>query len=137
MLPVVYEGAQQFWDNEHLWTGLQLCNPLSFENVQQLPSLLSDHADYCKMVFGVKTVSNYRVDAFFFQLFASKCFAFNMNKKSEVTIALAKYDNRIGLYNNVKYWDGFEFWRARPGGESVLYSTLLSRETFQEYFQSN
>ena len=86
--------------------------PFLKKDVQQLPSLMTDHADYRKMLFGVKTVSICCVNAFFFQLVASKICAFEMDKKSEVTIVLAKDDNGPSLHKKCEVLGWFSISKS-------------------------
>ena len=54
------------------------------------------------MVFGVKTVNKYNVDAFLFQLVAFKILTFEKNKKSEVSCVLVRNNTGGYQYRPVK-----------------------------------
>ena len=66
MSPVVYDGALVFLRIDHFRLGLRYGNPVSFDNCDRLTELLTNNPDYCKIVFGIKTVSTYNVASFFF-----------------------------------------------------------------------
>ena len=54
-----------FLGGDHILKGLLAASPITFGNCIEITKLLSDHADFLRIVFGVKTVSMYCVDAFF------------------------------------------------------------------------
>jgi superfamily II DNA or RNA helicase len=140
MLPVMYDGVMTFLASDHFRLGLHEANPVTMSNAGEITQLLTSFPDYRKMVFAVKTVPNYCVDAFLFQLVASKILTFNQvikKGKKEIQCALAKDDNEKYLYKNIKYWSGFEFRARQHGAALVPYHSLVSRQGFTDYFHVN
>ena len=88
------------------------------------------------MLFCIKNVSNYNIDAFFFQLVASRMLTFAKNKKEEVSCVLAKDITGGYNYRYIESWSGFEFRSAWPGGRTIPYSTLKESNRFRNYFSA-
>ena len=126
-----------FLGSDHLLKGLVTASPLFIGNCNEITELLSDHVDFQRMVFGVKTVSKYSVDAIFFQLVGSKILYFKKNSKGEVTCVLAKDSTMQSNYQQISFWSGFEFRSLKQGGGSISYNTLLSQKYLRNYFDSN
>ena len=68
MLPVVYEGVVEFLDSEYFSAREFMPYPIVHDDVDAMPNRLWESADWKKKVFGIKEVSKYNVNAFFFQL---------------------------------------------------------------------
>lgn len=114
LLLVVYGGAMTFLGSSHLLKGLLAACPFSMGNFNKIPKLLLDHANFCRMVFGIKTVSMYCVDVFFFPMVASNILSFEKNSKGEVSCVLSKDNSGKRNYQHICFWSGFEFRSANP-----------------------
>jgi hypothetical protein len=136
MLPVVYDGVMSYLGSDHFRLGLHAGNPITFDNNDHLLGLLSNHPDYRKMVFGVKTVATYNINSFYFQLVASKIITFQKEKQNKIECVLMK-DSNTYLYKDIKSWSGFQFRTARAGGAVVPYHVLTSRGFFRNYFNAD
>ena len=68
MLPITYEGAIAFLDSEYF--SAKECMPyaVTHEEKELITNKLWESADWKKRVFGLKNVSKYNINSFFFQL---------------------------------------------------------------------
>ena len=75
---------------------------MSFDNCDLLTELLTNTPDYCKMVFGVKTVSSFNITSLSFQLVASKIPIFQKEKDNTMECVLAKHGTGQHNYKDIK-----------------------------------
>ena len=125
-----------FLGSDHVWLGLYTGNPITFDNTNHLIGLLRNHPDYRKMVFGVKTVSNYNMNSFYSQLVASNIIIFYKGKKNKIECVLMKDSNNKHLNKDIKSWSGFGVCTACAGGATVPYHFLSLRGFFHNYFNA-
>ena len=134
MLPIVPSGAMDFLSSDAFATGMENANPITFENARDLPKVLSQNADNQKLVFNVKTVPAYNINAFFFQLVATGILEFVwQNNGKELCYALSKNIHNQHNYKDIRQWSGFEFRTAQPTGRLMSFASQLAHGNIENY----
>ena len=85
MFPVIYEGALTFLESECFSARETMPYRINHDAYDDMPNKLWESADWRKLVFRVKTVTEYNINAFFFQLIGTKILLF---KRTNVTTGL-------------------------------------------------
>ena len=129
MLPIVPSGAMDFLSSDAFARGMENVNPITFENARDLPK-----ADNQKLVFGVKTVPAYNINAFFFQLVATGILEFVwQNNGKELCYALSENKHNQHNYKDMRQWSGFEFRTAQPTGRLMSFASQLAHGNIENY----
>jgi len=83
MLPIVYEGALAFLESKYFSARETMPYHKNHNAYDDMPKQLYESADWKKSVlFGVKSVTKYTINAFFFQLISTKIPSFEWTNKS-------------------------------------------------------
>lgn len=134
MLPIIVTGAMSFLSTDAFRRALDCSNPITFENSNELLKTLTDNSDHRKLVFGVKTVPAYSVNAFFFQLFATNILSYEwQNNTTDLCFALTKDQNSNCRYQDLQSWKGFEFRSSHRGGRIISHASLASQGSILDY----
>ena len=106
MLPIVFEGTVGFLKSDYFKGGLVTANPVMIYNANAIPDLL---AGLRMSVFGKKTVQQYNLRSFFFQLNSINItyFEWKNNKKQAICVLNSNFKD------DMKLWNGYEFRRLQ------------------------
>ena len=108
MLPIVLEQAQKFLRSA-LFANKYRINELTFKNMDEVPNILWGSKDWIEDIFAKKTVKQYNVFSFFFQLIATKILSIDYEGNDGVRFVLTRGQQDQFLYEDVSAWKGFEF----------------------------
>ena len=75
MLHIVYDGALTL-ESEYFSAKETMPYCINHDAYNDMPNKLWESADWRKSVFGIKTVTKYNINAFFFQLIDTKILSF-------------------------------------------------------------
>ena len=110
MLPIVYEGALAFLESEYFSARETMPYRITYDAYDDMTNKLWESADWRKNVFGVKTVTKYNVNAFFFQLIGTRILSFEWTNASTGLVCVFGTDvNNQFLYKQPHSWKGFTF----------------------------
>ena len=125
MLPIVHQQAKEFLSC-HLFGDNYRKHELTFDNMEEVPNILSDSDDWKIKIFGKSTVCKYNIFCFFFQLLATGILSIDYEEKSGVRFLLTRDDDGNFLYNKVSAWRGFEFRTISKRNNTVTFADLMS-----------
>ena len=125
MLPIVYEGAYAFLQSNYFSDAGFMPYPISHGEYDAAIDNLWDSADWRKSVFGVKKVTRYNINSFFFQLLATGILRFEWtNATMGIVLVVVKDTAGKFKYHTLSYWYGFKFRSKTWGGNPVAFSSL-------------
>jgi len=127
MLPIVFEGAYSFLQNDYFSDSSSMPHPISNDGYDAAIDKIWDSASWRKSVFGVKTIARYNVHAFFFQLLATGILTFEWtNAMTGVGLVLVLDKDNAGkfIYHTLANWYGFNFRSKRWGGTPITFTLL-------------
>ena len=134
MMPIIVTGAMSFLSTDVFRRALDSSNLIIPDNSNELIKTLTDNADHRKMVFGLKFVKAYSVNAFFFQLFATNILSCEwQNNTTGLCFALTKDQNNNCRYKTLNSWKGFEFRSRYRGGTPMSHASLASQPSIRDY----
>ena len=123
-----------FLSSDAFRRGTENANPITFSNATDMTKLLSENADHRKLVFGVKTVPVYSINAFFFQLVATGILDFVwQNNGKELCYVLSKNQHDQYNYKDIRCWSGFEFRLAQSTGRLLSFASQLAHGNIRDY----
>ena len=123
MLPIVLEQAQKFLRSA-LFANKYRINELTFKNMDEVPNILWDSKDWIEDIFAKKTVYQYNVFSFFFQLIATKILSIDYEGNDGVRFVLTRGQQDQFLYEDVSAWKGFEFRGAERGSNLLSFADI-------------
>ena len=127
MLPVVHAGAVDFLDSDHFSGRGMMPYVITHESANTMTNKLWESSDWRKRVFGLKKVTKFNVNCFFFQLIALGLLEFQWaSRKREVICVLGTDDNNRIKYKFVQNWKGFSFRSNNNRGRSIPHSELAT-----------
>ena len=124
MLPIVLEKTQAFLRSA-LFAKKYRTNELTFNNMDKVPNILWDSKDWIEDIFAKKTVYQYNVFSFFFQLIATKILSIDYEGKDGVRFELTRGQGDQFLYEDVSAWKGFEFRGSERGSNLLSFADIL------------
>ena len=110
MLPIVYDGALEFLESEYFSAKETMLYCINHDVHNDMPNKLWESADWRKAVFGIKTVTKYDINAFFFQLIGTKILYVEWtNTTSALVCVFGTDDDGKLIYKLPLNWKGFKF----------------------------
>ena len=87
--------------------------PIVHDDTNAMPNCLWESADWKKKVFGIKGVSKYNANAFFFQLVGTGILTFEQaNATTGVVCVFGTDDKNRIKYKKALNWKGMSFCKA-------------------------
>ena len=114
--------------SKHFKDALREANPITHLNANAILETFGKmkYVDWRKDVFGKKTVHQYNVRSFFFQLVATKILSFEWtHNATEVNYVITKDGNGVVTFKDVRSWNGFEFRSAAFGARKIPHANIL------------
>lgn len=134
MCPIVHSGAVSFLSSYAFRSSLASVSPITFDNTDKIPRMLTKNSDHRKMVFGVKQAPAYFANTFLFQLVATGILTFEWTDDSKkVCCVVSKNADGKYKYKNKVTWNGFEFREAEHGGRLVSFKSIKAHGNIRNF----
>ena len=124
----------EFLDSEYISAREFTPYPIVHDDTNAMSNRLWEFADWKKKVFGIKGVSKYKVNAFFFQLVGTGILTFKwVNATTGVVCAFGTDDKNRIKYKNTLNWKGISFRKASWDGGTVEFNSILQSSNKNKY----